>query len=118
MALPVVLASASSRFIERPISRNRDGSLSVAPAAGSGFGPSAFTASPKPIVLPPGPVKRPSASVTSAAGTDQAFATAATSVARVTAAASRIGIHRSRTLAEPPVRLKPTSRIIAVRPQR
>ena len=52
----------------------------------------------------------PSATRMSLAATCHCFAAASTKVARVTAAASRSGVHRSLTLEEPPVIITPTCR--------
>ncbi len=57
-------------------------------------------------------VTMPLATLQSAAGTPQAWAAAATSMARALAPASRIGSHRSLMLDEPPVACRPSSRMV------
>ncbi len=73
---------------------------------------------PKSARWPPGPINRPSRTLTCAADTFHARAAASTSVARAVAAASRTGCQASATLLLPPVMTSPISRALLAMIQR
>ena len=111
-ALPSCLAAASCRRIGLPIRVNWSAVFSTG-WSGSGSLAARSASSPKRSWrLLAAWRTTPWATLQSATGTPQAWAAAATSMARALAPASRIGIHKSLTLDEPPVACRPNSRMV------
>ncbi|CAG4901321.1 hypothetical protein R69919_02826 [Paraburkholderia gardini] len=109
-ALPSIFDAASIRRSGLPMIVNCAGSFRST-LRGIGCRAASAVSSPKLAVRPDGCVILPATTLQSTARTSHFAAAALTSIARADAPASRIGVHRSLRLDEPPVVFTPKSRV-------